>query len=237
MLWESSLCCFHIGFLLSLLPFPVPEELIYSSTHNNTSQNSVYFPSQSAKYRFLNFGCEYYFCLNSYVTTDDSQCLCQTVSQHYVPLCIQYVKFDLCLVKHNEPPTTPLLFFCFPSFFFLSCCTFLPLQGLSANLLSLSSFSSLLFSGGGGGGAVQLGMLPARRVLTFLWVFADFISFIIGRLPPWKSHQDKTGPSRRGRAAWGCRVCMCMRLYGVDIPQDKRLNLSMVASTQIARGA
>lgn len=26
MLWESSLCCFHTGFLLSLLPFPVPEE-------------------------------------------------------------------------------------------------------------------------------------------------------------------------------------------------------------------
>lgn len=26
MLWESSLCRFHTGFLLSLLPFPVPEE-------------------------------------------------------------------------------------------------------------------------------------------------------------------------------------------------------------------
>lgn len=45
---------------------------------------------------------------------------------------------------------------------------------------------------GSGGGALclsgWLGKLPARRARTSLWVFADFIIFIIGRLPPWQSH-------------------------------------------------
>lgn len=37
-LWESSLCRFHAGFLLSLLPFPVPKELLYFFAR--TSHNS-----------------------------------------------------------------------------------------------------------------------------------------------------------------------------------------------------
>lgn len=62
-------------------------------------------------------------------------------------------------------------------------------RGLSVNLLH-SLPSRLFFEavGGWGGGAVWLGVLPARGAVTLLWVFADFIIFIIGRLPPWQSH-------------------------------------------------
>lgn len=111
MLWESSLCCFHTGFLLSLLPFPVPEELIYSSTH--TSHNSplcVYFPSWSAKYSLFLFWLwvlvifmSEFICNNRWFSVSLSgNCI-----DHHVPLCIQYVKSDLCLVKHNEPLINP----------------------------------------------------------------------------------------------------------------------------------
>lgn len=56
MLWESSLCRFHTSFLLSLLPFPVPEELLHSSAR--TPRNSfifdcVYFPAWSAEHIFM----------------------------------------------------------------------------------------------------------------------------------------------------------------------------------------
>lgn len=75
------------------------------------------------------------------------------------------------------------------SFFVFSFLFFVLLHLLSVNLLH-SLPSRLFFEavGGWGGGAVWLGVLPARGAATLLWVFADFIIFIIGRLPPWQSH-------------------------------------------------
>lgn len=37
MLWESSLCSFHTGFLLSLLMFPVPEERLIPALSRRTT--------------------------------------------------------------------------------------------------------------------------------------------------------------------------------------------------------
>lgn len=67
------------------------------------------------------------------------------------------------------------------SFFVFSFLFFVLLHSLPSRLF----FEAV---GGWGGGAVWLGVLPARGAATLLWVFADFIIFIIGRLPPWQSH-------------------------------------------------
>ncbi|MEQ2164436.1 hypothetical protein GOODEAATRI_006661, partial [Goodea atripinnis] len=91
-----------------------------------------------------------------------------------------------------------LQIFCFsPSCLTPSPLSLPPAPGLSPNVLLSHSppffpcgFLSVVRLQGMWEGefAACRGVLPVRGVVTFLWVFADFIIFIIGRLPPWQSH-------------------------------------------------
>lgn len=91
-------------------------------------------------------------------------------------------------------PPLPLFLFCFVFLVTSSVRGPSPSspQDLSVNLLSgfplLLLRFSVCFLSWGERPPLWLGMLPARRAVTVLWVLADFIIFIIGRLPPWQSH-------------------------------------------------
>lgn len=53
MLWESSLCRFHTGFLLSLLPFPVPEERLIPLLSHPTILSFVFISPPGPLNAFL----------------------------------------------------------------------------------------------------------------------------------------------------------------------------------------
>lgn len=228
-LWESSLCRFHTGFLLSPLPFPVPEERLVPQlfTSHNSLLCVVFFsfnrPSRPAERIFILCAGEarYFFFFFR-----NSTCRSGSAPSFIRKLGTRTKCFVFFLLFTNQEQTTDVIrggnnkklsnntfplrlispshasifspSLCFSSF------TFLPpprlrLQSPHPSPLCLFWFFFPFLSevgrvGGwrGRGGSpclsVWLGKLPARRAPTSLWVLADFIIFIIGRLPPWQSH-------------------------------------------------